>query len=150
MQKENSIAVPLIINSRVFPYKRDLVFEAWGDPRLLAKWWGPHGFTNSIYLFEFRNGGYWELTMHGPDGIDYPNVNRFMEIIPGEKIVFEHLEPIHSFTASAEFEEQGEGTLLRFSMAFDLLSEYEKLRDFITGANEENFDRLEYVLSNLK
>lgn len=142
--------VPAITISRIFNCKRERLFSAWSDPKLLAQWWGPNGFTNTIHAFEFKEGGKWKLTMHGPDGTDYYNENLFTEIIIPERIVFAHLEPIHTFTATAIFEEAGENSRLTYSMVFDLLSEYEKLKDFIAAANEENFDRIEKVLSHVK
>lgn len=150
MQSENNVIVPCIITTRVFNYKREEVFRAWSDPQMLKQWWGPNGFTNTIHEFDFNENGTWKLTMHGPDGTDYFNINCFTEITVPEKIVFKHLEPVHTFTAKAFFDEAGENTLLIFNMHFDLLSEYEKLKDFIAAANEENFDRLEKVLLQQK
>lgn len=49
------------------------IFAAMSDASRIAKWWGPEGFTNTIHEFEFRPGGKWLLTMHGPDGTNYPN-----------------------------------------------------------------------------
>ncbi len=150
MQNANKDTVPAIINTRIFPYKREDVFAAWSNPELIAQWWGPNGFTNTIHSFQFREGGQWTLTMHAPDGTDYPNEIRFAEINVPEKISMVHLEPIHQFTATAIFEDLGQQTKIHFSMVFDLLSEYEKLHAFIAIANEENFDRLETVLQQQK
>jgi len=32
--------------TRVFDAPRPLVFKVWTDPKHVAQWWGPHGFTN--------------------------------------------------------------------------------------------------------
>jgi uncharacterized protein YndB with AHSA1/START domain len=48
--------------------------------------------------------------MHGPDGTDYKNKSVFKEVIPNKKIVYEHASP--KYTATIEFEEQGEQTHL--------------------------------------
>jgi uncharacterized protein YndB with AHSA1/START domain len=32
--------------TRIIAAPRELVFKRWTDPRLMALWWGPHGFTN--------------------------------------------------------------------------------------------------------
>lgn len=146
MQVGSKQQVPPIITARTFSCKRDLLFITWSDPQLLAKWWGPNGFTNTIHEFDFRKNGTWKLTMHGPDGADYYNINRFTEITVPEKIAFVHIEPVHQFMAMAVFEEQENSTRLTYSMIFKELSEYEKVKDFIIAANEENFDRLEKVL----
>jgi uncharacterized protein YndB with AHSA1/START domain len=77
-----------IIISRVLHAPRELVWEAWTNPKHVVNWWGPRGFTNTTKRHEFRVGGYWEHTMHGPDGTNYPNKAKFLEIVPLERIVF--------------------------------------------------------------
>ena len=61
-----------IIGSRLLDAPRELVFSAFTDPKHLAQWWGPNGFTTTTHSFEFRPGGVWRFVMHGPDGRDYP------------------------------------------------------------------------------
>lgn len=139
-----------ITSARVFHYTPHQVFSAWADPQLLAQWWGPKGFTSTFEEFDFTNGGRWKFTMHGPDGTDYYNFNRFIEILQPLRIVFEHIEPVHTFRATVLFEKMGESTRLIFRMLFDSAGEYQKVKDFIVAANEENFDRLELVLKNIK
>jgi len=77
-----------IVISRVLHAPRDLVWEAWTNPKHVVNWWGPRGFTNTTKRHEFRVGGYWEHMMHGPDGTNYPNKARFLEIVPLERITF--------------------------------------------------------------
>jgi uncharacterized protein YndB with AHSA1/START domain len=77
-----------IFLSRILHAPRELVWEAWTNPRHVANWWGPRGFTNTTKRHDFRVGGYWEHTMHGPDGTNYPNKARFLEIVPLERITF--------------------------------------------------------------
>jgi uncharacterized protein YndB with AHSA1/START domain len=79
-----------IVISRVIEGPRRLVFEAYTDVKHLALWWGPNGFTTTTHRFEFRPGGVWDFTLHGPDGTDYPNVIVWKEIVPPERLVFEH------------------------------------------------------------
>ncbi len=150
MLKENNQTIPAILTTRLFNHPIQIVFNAWSDPGLLAQWWGPKGFSNTFQMFEFKAGGQWKFTMHGPDGTDYANECRFIEIKSPHKIVLEHIQPVHQFKVVASFEELNSSTQLSFSMQFDLLSEYEKLKDLIAAANEENFDRLENVLLNQK
>ena len=101
-----------IIGTGVFDAPRDLVFSAWTDPKHLAQWWGPNGFTATTHSFEFRPGGSWRFVMHGPDGRDYQNRITFDEIVPPERIVYRHggndVEPVQ-FTQTVTFEDLGEG-----------------------------------------
>ncbi len=113
----------------------------------MARWWGPAGFANTFHKFEFRPGGEWHLTMHGPDGTDYENVSRFSEIQAPERIVFEHLRPGHWYRMSILLEPHAGGTRLTWHMAFESTEECAKVREFVIPANEQNFDRLAAVLT---
>jgi uncharacterized protein YndB with AHSA1/START domain len=62
-----------IIGTREFDAPRALVFSVWTDPKHLAQWWGPFGFTTTTPSFDFRPGGVWRFVMHGPDGRNYQN-----------------------------------------------------------------------------
>jgi uncharacterized protein YndB with AHSA1/START domain len=79
-----------IILTRVLNAPRELVWQAWADPKHIVNWWGPRGFTTTIKRMEFRVGGIWEHTMHGPDGKNYPNKSIFKEIVPLERITYSH------------------------------------------------------------
>ena len=68
-----------VVSTRLIDAPRERVIAAFSDPEQLAKWWGPNGFTNTIKKFDFREGGDWHLTMHGPDGTDYRNESVFVE-----------------------------------------------------------------------
>jgi uncharacterized protein YndB with AHSA1/START domain len=146
MQGENSSRRE-IISTRVFDFPRESVFHAWSNPDLLAKWWGSDGFSNTFHEFDFTPAGNWKLTMHGPDGTDYPNESVFEEITKPERIVFTHLRPMHKFRGTAAFENSGERTKLVFSMLFDSLEQCEKVKSYVLEANEQNFERLEKVLT---
>src|SRR4051794_3715346 len=80
---------------RVIPHPPARVFEAFSRPELLARWWGPSGFTNTFEVFEFRPGGRWIFVMHGPDGSNYPNENVFVEIEAPSTVVIEHVSAPH-------------------------------------------------------
>lgn len=136
-----------ILSRRVITAPRDLVFEAFSDPVQLARWFGPKGFTNTFHTFELRPGGAWHFTMHGPNGAGYENENRFTEVMPPERIVYQHLQPMHHFSMTMTFAEQSGKTELTWRMLFSSAAEVAKLKGFITEANEQNFDRLETHLA---
>jgi uncharacterized protein YndB with AHSA1/START domain len=136
-----------IVSARTFTAPRERVFNAFSDPRQLAQWWGPQGFTNTIHEFDLRPGGMWRLVMHAPDGKDYANESRFAEVVRPERIVFQHLEPVHGFRMTMTFSEQAGKTTLTWRMLFDSTDECAKVRSFITVANEQNFDRLQAHLN---
>jgi len=137
-----------IASTRVFDAPRELVFEAFGDPGQLVRWWGPTGFTNTFHEFDLRPGGAWRFTMHGPGGTDYQNVTEFTEVVRPEQIVFLHLEPMHRFQMTMTFAGQNGKTTLTWRMRFETVAEVARLGDIIAAANEQNFDRLAAHLAN--
>jgi hypothetical protein len=117
------------------------VFAAMNDPARVARWWGPDGFENSIHQFDFHPGGTWLLTMHGPDGKDYPNESRFTRIVPGELFEIEHLSG-HHFILAIELRPVEQGTRIDWRQTFDTVAHYEQLSGFVAAANEQNLQRL--------
>ena len=79
-----------IIATRVLEAPRALVWQAWTDPKHLAQWWGPNGFTTTTSAFDMRPGGVWRFVMHGPDGRDYENRITFDEVVKPERIRYHH------------------------------------------------------------
>lgn len=102
-----------ILISRVLHAPRELVWEAWTNPKHVVNWWGPRGFTNTTKRHEFHVGGYWEHTMHGPDGTNYPNKAKFLEIVPLQSITF-------LLGAGSDLEdEERRGTTFRATWTFE-------------------------------
>lgn len=116
------------------------VFDTFRDAQCLARWWGPEGFSNTFHQFDFRSGGQWLHTMHGPNGSDYKNESRFLEVIDNERIVIEHLSG-HHFILTLEFENLGDATLVHWQQLFDTVEHYEQIRAFVSPANEQNLDK---------
>lgn len=135
-----------VVNSREFDYPRNAVFGAFMDPERLARWWGPKDFTNTFQEFDFRPGGQWRFVMHGPNGTDYPNQSEFAEIVPGERIVLNHLNT-PEFQLTISFAETAGRTTLTWRQRFAHAAAFERARSFLIEANEQNFDRLNAVLA---
>jgi len=140
-----------IRNTRIFKAPIDLMWEVWTNPEHIVNWWGPSGFTNTIHTMDFQEGGEWKLTMHGPDGTNYPNRSIFKEIIPFKKIVYEHFNP--HFITTVLFEAKGEETQIDWSLLFDTA----EMRDIVVKAHnaeegqKQNLEKLgKYLLSLLR
>jgi uncharacterized protein YndB with AHSA1/START domain len=111
-----------IIGSRLLDAPRELVFSVFTDPRHLAQWWGPNGFTTTTHSFDFRPGGEWRFVMHGPDGRNYQNRITYEEIIRPERIAYRHgggddVEPVQ-FRQTLTFEDLGNRTRLTWHGQF--------------------------------
>jgi len=107
-----------VILTRVFDAPRSLVFKAWTDPKMMAQWWGPKGFTNPVCELDVRPGGKMLIHMQGPDGAVYPMTGVFREVIAPERLVFSDVaedldgNPLLEGETTVTFEEQGGKTKL--------------------------------------
>ncbi|TMI97752.1 MAG: hypothetical protein E6H08_01575 [Bacteroidetes bacterium] len=124
-EKESNTAERELTISRLLNAPRELVWEVWTKPEHIKNWWGPTGFTNTIFSMEVKPGGVWDFIMHGPDGTDYKNKSIYKEIIKPERIVFEHVSP--KFIATITFEEKNGKTLLTWNMLFETREQFEKV-----------------------
>jgi uncharacterized protein YndB with AHSA1/START domain len=120
-----------IIGMREFDAPRDLVFDAWTDPKHLAQWWGPNGFTTTTMSFDLRPGGVWRFVMHGPDGRDYQNRITFEEVVRPERIVYRHgggedVEPVQ-FRQTVIFQDLGGRTRITWRGDFPSAAERDRL-----------------------
>lgn len=130
--------------SRKISATPEQVFAAF-QPERLARWWGPAGFTNTFSIYEFKKGGRWVFTMHGPDGKNYPNESVFAEIEPSKKVVVQHVsEPKFSLTITLESssESSGDGTLVYWLQEFESSEVAKRIEHIVVPANEDNLDRL--------
>jgi len=66
----------------------DQVFRWVTEPELLARWWGPHGFTTPEIDLDLRVGGHYRLTMQPPDGAAFHLAGEFLEIEPPERLAY--------------------------------------------------------------
>jgi uncharacterized protein YndB with AHSA1/START domain len=132
---------------RLLPATPRAVFTAFEEPDRLARWWGPSGFTNTFDRFEFRPGGRWIFTMHGPNGASYANESVFREIQPDARIVIEHVvEPWFRLTVTLT--PRGDGTHLAWVQEFESPELAAKMRRLSETANEQNLDRLQALLAS--
>jgi uncharacterized protein YndB with AHSA1/START domain len=136
-----------IVITRVFDAPRELVWEAWTDPKHVVNWWGPRGFTTTIEKMDVRPSGVWKHVMHGPDGTDYPNSSVFKEVVKPERIVYSHGggkkggRGVH-FVATWTFEALGDKTKVTMHSIFPSAAD----RDFVVkeyGAIEGGKQTLE-------
>jgi uncharacterized protein YndB with AHSA1/START domain len=135
-----------IVTERTFDVPAETLFAAFADPVTLARWWGPHGFTNEITHFDFSPGGDWHVTMTNSDGTDFANRWTFQAIESPSRILALHHEPMHVFMLEVTFAMEAKGTRMIWRMQFDDTPDNREIERFIAAANEQNFDRLEAEL----
>ena len=65
----------VLVIERIFDAPPNLVFKAWTDPKQVAQWWGPKGFTNPVCEMDVRPGGALRIVMRAPDGAERVRVS---------------------------------------------------------------------------
>lgn len=126
------------------------VWDAWTDPKKVAKWWGPRGFTLTTHSKDLRVGGTWNYTMHGPDGTDYPNITTYHEVEKYSRLVYDHganetQPPL--FRVTVIFSETKGKTKMEMTMALATEEAAKETKKFIKKAGgDSTWDRLaEYL-----
>ena len=76
-----------VVLTRTFHAPRALVWQVWTDPDHLAKWWGPHTFSNPLVEIDLRPGGALRVDMQGPDGVN-AMTGQVREVVAPERFVF--------------------------------------------------------------
>lgn len=137
-----------LLMERLVPCGIELMPRLWSDPALLTRWWGPEGFSTTTHSMDFRVGGEWDYTMHGPDGHNYGNLIRYTKINESG-IEYDHYgkgDDAHaSFRAVITFEAvTGSMTRMGFKMVFETAEDKRQICDEY-GASEglyQTTDRL--------
>lgn len=104
--------------TRVFDAPRPLVWQVWTDPKHLAQWWGPGGFSAPRCELDLRPGGAIYIDMQAPDGAIFPMSGTYQEIVEPELLVFTsaaldgHGLPLFEVLTTLNFAERGQQTQL--------------------------------------
>lgn len=144
MTQENRIAgqssEPTLVITRTFDASANVVFGAWTDPKQVAKWWGPSGFTNPVCELDVRPGGAIRVHMRAPDGTVYPMSGIYQEVAPPERLVFsssaldQEGRPLFEILNTVTFSEQGGRTVLRLEAR--VLKATAQAPQFLDGMDE--------------
>ena len=151
-------AIPSLVIKKIIRAKREKVFEAFTDPRLLQKWLiGRAGWSGKSTM-DFRVGGSFRQEMivgpvgdsacsgELPEGTVLPYYGEYLEILPPEKLVFTWNSPsVQNTRVTVELTDRGDTTELW--LTHELL-ETEALRTSHTGGWNVCLENLDQLFSN--
>lgn len=142
-----------LVISRTFNAPRDLVYKVWTQPEHIIHWWGPNGFTNTIKEMEVKPGGVWRFTMHGPNGMDFPNKITYTKVVAPERLEFIHTGDDNNadeniFNVTVTFEAEGNKTKVTMRMVFATIEERDRVVKEVGAieGNKQTMDKLEKYL----
>ena len=151
-----------ILITRGFDAPKHLVYRAFTEPELIARWWsGERGRVTSVEQ-DLRVGGRWRYAMTANEGFEVAFHGEYREIVPNERIVntevFEGVPEAGDPASDDErapvvtttfTESEGRTTLAQVTECWS-----KELRDVIIdsgmeGGMQEAMDRLEQVAISL-
>jgi uncharacterized protein YndB with AHSA1/START domain len=77
-----------LLLQRVVDVPRERVWRAWTEPRHLMPWFCPKPWTTVACEIDLRPGGRFNTTMRSPEGQEFPNNGCYLEVVPGERLVW--------------------------------------------------------------
>jgi uncharacterized protein YndB with AHSA1/START domain len=134
---------------RVFPAARPAVFEAFTDPDILMKWWGPKGFTIPSLDYEPRVGGGYRIEMKPPGADPFYLRGEFQEVDPPERLAYsfawEQPDPDDvENLVTLSFEDLSGSTVVLLDHA---PFKTEARRELLRGGWTDSLDKLEQLLT---
>jgi uncharacterized protein YndB with AHSA1/START domain len=155
--------------TREFNAPRQLVWNAYADPKLLAQWWGPTGFETELRQFEFKEGGVWHYVMKGTGenfkGTEYENMEApgkafYEKIKEPELLVYKDYfvdasgkiqENMPVTVTTIHFEDHGDKTIVKMIGKYETAEDLQKVVDMgMEQGLVETLEKLDKVLEGLK
>lgn len=110
-----------LVLERVIDVPPGLVWEAWTKPEHVRHWFTPRPWTVASCEIDLRPGGAFRFVMRSPEGGDFPHAGCYLEIVPGERLVWTTAllpeyrpsgasSEVPAFTAIIAIEPEGTGT----------------------------------------
>ena len=141
--------------TRIFNAPRELVFKAWTDPKMMAKWWGPKGVSNPVCEIDAKVGGKIHIVMlAGKElghlaGQRWPMKGTFQKIKSPERLVFiNHAVDendnvlIDGLTTVTFEEEHGKTKMTMKTIAKGLSAQSPKMLEGMEAGWSQSFDKL--------
>lgn len=147
-----------LIVERDLSAPRQLVWDGWTKPEHVAQWWGPKGWTTTIYTMDVRPGGVWHYCMRPDDGDGQESWGRavYEQVDKPSLLVYDDAFSDEAgndvagseMRTTVDFDDHDGGTRLVIRTIFATSEELEsaEAKGMVEGFIE-TFDRLEEYLS---
>jgi uncharacterized protein YndB with AHSA1/START domain len=135
--------------TRVFDAPQGMVFKAWSDPALFRRWWVPKSVPGMSLVgcdMDVRTGGKYRLEF-GMGDQTMAFYGKYLEVVPGELIVWTNDEGEEGAVTTVTFADQGGKTLVRFHEAYPSAEALEEAMSGSAAGLPEQFDQLAELLA---
>jgi uncharacterized protein YndB with AHSA1/START domain len=141
-----------VVMTRVFDAPRQMVFDAFTQPELLMRWFGPRGWSLEVCEVDLRVGGGFRFVLRGPDGRSMGMRGVYREIVSPERSV--HMETFDDFPGesrvTATMVEEGGKTIFTATVLYSS----QEIRDAVLKSGmehgaAESYDRLAEIFATV-
>jgi uncharacterized protein YndB with AHSA1/START domain len=121
---------------RSFDAPLELVWKTWTKSELLDQWWAPKPYKAETKKMDFREGGFWQYAMIGPEGhtawckVDFKKIVPLKNINTRVGFCDEEGKDNPAFPVmywNKQFSEGNDGTDIRIEITFDTDSDMEAI-----------------------
>jgi uncharacterized protein YndB with AHSA1/START domain len=139
-----------LVVTRTFNAPARLVYETWTRPELFARWWAPKSLGVPILAcdMDVRTGGGYRITFGHDAASAMSFFGKYLEVIPGERLVWTNDEGADGAVTTVTFEDRGEETLLVLREVYPSKAAFDA-NSGAEGGLPEQFAQLDELLATL-
>ncbi|HEY2684132.1 MAG TPA: SRPBCC family protein [Steroidobacteraceae bacterium] len=140
-----------IVLERTFDAPRDVVFDAFTNPKHVDHWWGPNGYSTTTSKMDVRDGGEWIYLMKHAQFGEFKNRIRYHRVTRPARLQYLHDSGVDNDPAAFEveitFEEERGKTKVTMRSLFPSVAEVERVKGFgAVRGGEQTLARLSEYL----
>lgn len=145
---ENRNTEHAVVLKRVFDAPRQLVWDAWTQPELIAQWWAPNGMHAPLESItcDLREGGTFALKMVVDNGGAEHGLDAVFELVdPISRLVYVNARPDSDTKFSASFDEV-EGDKTELTIVITTTTQDAELRAGAEAGWKDMYEKLAQLL----
>ena len=142
-----------LVVTRTFDAPPGTVYRAWSEAALFQRWWVPKSIDGVSLVsceMDVRTGGKYrlEFSFGGPETMAF--YGKYLEVVPGARIVWTNDEGEEGAVTTVTFEERGGKTLLTFHEAYPSQAALEEALQGSAAGLPEQMDQLDELVSSMR
>ena len=140
-----------LVVTRTFDAPPSTVYKAWSQQELFQRWWVPKSATGVSLVsceMDVRTGGKYRLEFGAGGSETMAFYGKYLEVVPGERIVWTNDEGEEGAVTTVIFEERDGKTLLTFHERYPTPEALEEALQGSAAGLPEQLDQLGELLSD--